>query len=171
MPPFLGTYGGMYARVRTGRTPAAGDYVFEQIGDGRLLSVSLSARAGDYEVRQDIRGAGAARFMSAGYFSGPLSPLRLGSEDEAALRAAALVATFPGFVRTLRLWHPATRGLVVLTMCTSIDALDALRLAVDALPDRDPVLLPGPDHTELYRIQASTEETAAGASSGDDRRV
>lgn len=143
----------MYARVQVGRD-GAGDYVFEQIGDGRLLSISFSS--GDYEVRQDIRGpADVAHVMSAGYFDGPLSPLRLGSEDEAALQAAALVATFPGFVRTLRLWHPLTRGLVVLTMCTSIDALDALRRAVDALPDRDPVLLPGPDHTELYRCKRS----------------
>lgn len=148
----LETYGGMYARVRVGRDLAAGDYVFEQIGDGRLLSVSFSSIADDYEVRQDIRGpADVAHVMSAGYFDGPLSPLRLASEDEAARQAAALVATFPGFVRTLRLWHPLTRGLVVLTMCTSIDALDALRRTVDALPDRDPVLLPGPDHTALYR--------------------
>ncbi|WP_163509831.1 hypothetical protein [Fodinicola acaciae] len=145
----------MHARVQVSRDATVGDYLFEQIGDGRRMTVSLLAAAdGDvFEVRQDIHGsASPARVMSAGYFDGPLSPVRIAAEDEAAAQAAAVVATFPGFVRTLRLWQPVSRGLVVLTMCRSIDGLEALRRAVDALPDRDPVLLPGPDRSEIYRV-------------------
>jgi hypothetical protein len=115
-------------------------------------------------------------------YEGPLSQLR---RDAAAIAWRECVeramVPHPDFVRAQALWDPVSRGRLVFMMSTSVEGLDRLRQAVDAMPPRiDPVLLPSPDRVELYTVvsaafsrghpddQASTEETAEAASRGDE---
>jgi len=88
-------------------------------------------------------------------FEGPLSQIRLDAETTRRHRLEPAMADRPGFVRALTLWHPETRGLLTLLVCTSLDSLESLRRAAASTPllrTEDPALLPGPDRVELYTV-------------------
>jgi hypothetical protein len=165
---------GMYATLRTTEdTGTAGTYRLDQLGTGRSLLLALWTRREDagpaadlYEIDDDLAGTAAAEPPAAAsilHFDGPLSPARV----EAARfggrnRIRPVLATAPGVVRSLVLWHPGERKAAVVTLATSMAALEDVGAAVNStelLPGEDPALLTGPDRVDIHRVRSLAEET------------
>jgi hypothetical protein len=93
-----------------------------------------------------------ARLM---YFDGPRVPEQAAAEDLAGQRRIwPAIRGLSGLVRTYVLRGPDL-GCVVITLATSVEALDAIARAVMAtelMPGEDPALLPGPDRIEIHHV-------------------
>ncbi|MGH3519348.1 MAG: hypothetical protein ACRDQ7_18400 [Haloechinothrix sp.] len=173
--------GDQLLRAMAELTSFAGAYLFEQVEHGRALAVTLwstldaaktmheglASRSGRapalesdhvFEVIDDVPGSAADSepgMASALYFEGPLGPVRFAAGQRAFReRILPVVATLPGTVRDLVLWQAEEESILVLSIVTSFEALEAKQHAVrstELLPGEDPVLLPGPDRVEIYR--------------------
>jgi hypothetical protein len=93
-----------------------------------------------------------ARLM---YFDGPRAPEQAAAEDLAGQRRIwPAIRGLRGLVRTYVL-RGADLGCVVITLATSVEALDAIARAVMAtelMPGEDSALLPGPDRIEIHHV-------------------
>ncbi|HEV7756018.1 MAG TPA: hypothetical protein VGO94_09180 [Mycobacteriales bacterium] len=159
----------MYATLhRTSGTPAeAPDAALRlrQIGGPLTLTVTLSterpADAGAFEVRQDCpltepdAVAAVAQVLT---FAGPVSDAMLAAGERAGReRIAPAMISQPGGVRQLKLWHPELRRQIIMTLATSLEALEEAGKKIQSLPllpDEDVALLPGPDHVEIFRVES-----------------
>ncbi len=123
------------------------------LGDPRTAQ-----RSGGYEVTAAERGrAGGtvpthARIL---YFDGPRAPEQVAAEDRGG-RERLWPATrhLDGLVGLYVLRAPDS-GAVIITLATSVEAIDALQRAVmstQLLPGEDPALLGGPDGVELHQV-------------------
>ncbi len=112
-----------------------------------------------YEVEEDWPGVAAGERPEAAtalYFDGPLSAARLEAARWSS-RRRILPATrdLPGRVRTLVLFDPEEVKVAIVTLATSMPALEAIGQAVmstELLPDEDPALLTGPDRFAVCRV-------------------
>lgn len=112
-----------------------------------------------YEVEEDWPGVAAGERPEAAtviYFDGPLSAARLEAARWSS-RERILPATrdLPGRVRTLVLFDPDEAKAAIVTLATSMPALEAIGQAVmstELLPGEDPALLTGPDRFEICRV-------------------
>ncbi|MGQ0573828.1 MAG: hypothetical protein ACT4RN_06440 [Pseudonocardia sp.] len=159
----------MYATLhRTSGPPAeAPDAALRlrQIGGPLTLTVTLSperpADAGAFEVHRDCRltepdaVAAVAQVLT---FAGPVSDAMLAAGERAEReRIAPAMIDQPGGVRQLALWHPELRRRIVITLATSMEALEDAGKKIDnlpLLPGEDVALLPGPDHVEIFRVES-----------------
>jgi plasmid stabilization system protein ParE len=160
----------MYATLhrRTGAPPAGHDPALRlrQIGGPTGLTVQLwPARPADptaFEVVED-RGlaepAAPPAAASVLTFGGPLSDDVLRAAERAGReRIAPAMEGHPGAVRLITLWQPEQRRQVVITLATSLEALEegSRRIGeLPLLPGEDIALLPGPDHVEMFRVESS----------------
>lgn len=156
----------MYATLHrtTGPTERARDALrLHQIAGPHTLTVTLTpdppADPDAFEVRNDCgltepdARATVAQVLT---FTGPLSDAVLRAGDRAGReRIAPAMREHPGGVRLLTLWQPELRRQVVITLATSLEALEAGDERINGLPlmsDEDAALLPGPDHVEIFRV-------------------
>jgi hypothetical protein len=114
-----------------------------------------------YEIEDDRPGADRdARPEVAGLlrFDGPMSePLHAAALRAGRERIGPCLTAQTGIVRTLALWQPERRRMLVVTLAVSVAALEAGQRAVmstELLPGEDPALLPGPDSVDLYRVMS-----------------
>ena len=115
-------------------------------------------RSGGYEVTAAERGRAAgtvpthARIL---YFDGPRAPEQVAAEDWAGReRLWPATRNLDGLVGLYVLRAPDS-GAVIITLATSVAAIDALQRAVmstQLLPGEDPALLGGPDGVELHQV-------------------
>ncbi len=132
---------------------------------------AAAQRSGGYAVTAAERGSAAgtvpthARIL---YFDGPRAPEQVAAEDRGG-RERLWPATrhLEGLVGLYVLRAPDS-GAVIVTLATSVDAIDALQRAVmstQLLPGEDPALLGGPDGVELHQVadyQMPATELVAG---------
>ena len=123
-----------------------------------------------YEVEDDWHGASADEAPTAAQlisFDGPISQERADAARFASReRISPLMATFPGAVRAIALWHSATRSMVVLSLATSLQALDEgnkVIMSSELLPGENPELLSDPDRLTVNRVEAHHVGTQQGA--------
>jgi hypothetical protein len=136
-----------------------------QIGGPLGLTVHLwperPAEPTAFEVRadQDLSEPDATPTVaSVVTFTGPISE----AVDEAGRRAARdriapAMRDHAGSVRMLALWQPELRRQVLITLATSVEALEEGGKKINSLPllpDEDVALLPGPDHVEMFRVES-----------------
>lgn len=92
-------------------------------------------------------------------FDGPVSdPVHAAARRAGAERIAPRMADHEGLVRSMALWQPERRGMIVIMTAVSVEALESAQQAVMSstlLPDEDPALLPGPDHVDIYRVRST----------------
>jgi hypothetical protein len=92
-------------------------------------------------------------------FDGPVSdPVHAAAKRAGTERIGPRMAEHAGLVRTLALWQPERRGMLVIMTAVSVEAVESAHRAVMAtelLPDEDPALLPGPDRVDLYRVRST----------------
>lgn len=107
-------------------------------------------------VGRDSGAAPAAASIAS--FDGPIS-----AELEAAAafgsehRVVPAIVAVPGTIYGFAMWDPDLRARRVLTLTSTVDAIEAVGRAVNAtklLPGEDRALLPGPDRVEVYRVIA-----------------
>ena len=164
----------MYARMgRTeeGTTGAAEVYGLHRLAGADDLVLSLWQTAGQaaadptaewYEIEYDAPGGTSdeqslvAALVS---FAGPMSdPVRAATARVGTERIRPLMANHPGTVRSLTMWQPERRCVLVIVLATSVDAIeDGQRVARSAAQQagEDPALLPGPDRVDLYRVRST----------------
>lgn len=166
----------------------AGAMSLEQLGGAAAVYITLwdgeaaaraaglgdplaAQRSGGYEVTAAERGSAAgtvpthARIL---YFDGPRAPEQVAAEDRGG-RERLWPATqhLEGLVGLYVLRAPDS-GAVIVTLATSVDAIDASQRAVmstQLLPGEDPALLCGPDGVELHQVadyQMPATEPVAG---------
>jgi hypothetical protein len=175
----------MYARLQTtrnvpdvfdaeGHPGSAGLFLLEQIGIGWSATMTLwhtrqdavrerrpiASHSDDvYEVEEDWPGVAAGERPEVAtllYFDGPLSAARLeAARWSGRERILPAVRDLPGRVRSLVLFDPAEAKVALVTLATSMPALEGIGQAVrntELLPGEDPALLPGPDRFEVCRV-------------------
>jgi hypothetical protein len=102
------------------------------------------------------------------YFDGPRAPEQAAAEERAGRqRIWPVVRDIGGLVGAYVLRGPDF-GTVVITLATSVEALDAAGRAVMAtelLPGEDPALLPGPDRIEIHYVTGYDKPTIGQAAS------
>ena len=121
---------------------------------------------GVYRVAEVHPGDPAAAFAQVTWFDGP----RGADQSAAELRAGReriepAVRDLDG-VGTTYVLIAEDRALVVVSLATSIETIEAMQAAImrtDLLPDEDPALLPGPDRVDLHRVLHATLPAKAGA--------
>ena len=139
----------------------AGGYLLGQLGHDRFAVLTLSSGRGPFVVEDEWAGHdpdAVPQAMAVIWFDGPLAEpvldaARYGGEH----RLTPAIQATPGTVRGYALFDPDRRAVCVLNLVASVDALDDLAKAVgrtELLPGEDPVLLPGPDRAETYRVLA-----------------
>lgn len=136
-----------------------------QIGGPLGLTVHLSperpADPSAFEVRADhhlTEPDATPTVASVVTFAGPVSE----AVDEAGRRAARdriapAMRDHAGGVRLLSLWQPELRRQVLITLATSVEALEEAGRKINSLPllpGEDVALLPGPDHVEMFRVES-----------------
>ncbi len=187
---------GRFADTLAGHPGFAGLYAFQEDGgeratlltlwqteeDARRASERTAAQLGPrpveldtdevYEVEDDWYGPDRDRPAGAGFlisFDGPVS-----QEHAAAIRFASRqriaphMADFPGAVRTVALWQPTTRAMIVVSLATSRESLDASQQAIlglDLLPEEDRALLLDPDRVTAQRVVGQRLGSTQGARS------
>jgi hypothetical protein len=159
----------MYATLHraNGAPPVGHDPALRlrQIGGPIGLTVQLwperPADPAAFEVREDRRLSEPHATPTAASvltFDGPLDEaVVLAAERAARERIAPAMAGRPGGVRLLELWQPELRRQVVITLATSLEALEEGGRAIaemPLLPGEDVALLPGPDHVEMFRVES-----------------
>ena len=132
--------------------------------------------AGLYEVAATARGraAGTApthvRLM---YFDGPRGPEQVAAEQRAGLeRIWPAITHFDGLVGVYVL-RGHDRGSIVITLATSVEALDAsgrAAMATRLLPGEDPALLGGPDGIEIHHVTSYQMPATEPAASMEELR-
>jgi hypothetical protein len=115
-------------------------------------------RTGGYEVTAAERGRAAgtvpthARLL---YFDGPRAPEQVAAEDRGGRdRLWPATRNLEGLVGLYVLRAPDS-GAVIITLATSVAAIDAAQRAVmstQLLPGEDPALLGGPDGVEIHQV-------------------
>jgi hypothetical protein len=92
-------------------------------------------------------------------FDGPISAeLQAASDFAAEHRVVPAITAVPGTIHGFAMWDPDLRARRVLTLASSVEAIEAVGRAVNAtelLPGEDRALLPGPDRVEIYRVIAA----------------
>ncbi len=159
----------MYAilhRTSADSAPRTADALrLRQIAGPLTLTVTLAAEPpadpAAFEVQEDCgltepdARATVAQVLT---FTGPLSDaVRQAGSRASSERIAPAMRDHPGGVRLLSLWQPELRRQVVITLATSLEALEegGRRIAeLPLLPDEDVALLPGPDHVEIFRVES-----------------
>jgi len=119
----------------------------------------LAALAGQvYEVTDISEGRAASRapaYARLMYFDGPRAPEQATAEELAGRqRIWPAIRDLSGLVGTYVLRGPDL-GSVVITLATSVEALDATARAVmstELMPGEDLALLPGPDRIEIHHV-------------------
>jgi len=119
----------------------------------------LAALAGQvYEVTDIGEGRAASQapaYARLMYFDGPRAPEQAAAEDLAGhQRLWPAIRGLSGLVGMYVLRGPDL-GSVVITLATSVEALDATARAVmstELMPGEDPALLPGPDRIEIHHV-------------------
>ena len=119
----------------------------------------LAALAGQvYEVTDIGEGRAASQapaYARLMYFDGPRAPEQATAEELAGRqRIWPAIRDLSGLVGTYVLRGPDL-GSVVITLATSLEALDATARAVmstELMPGEDPALLPGPDRIEIHHV-------------------
>jgi hypothetical protein len=119
----------------------------------------LAALAGQvYEVTDIGEGRAASQapaYARLMYFDGPRAPEQAAAEELAGRqRIWPAIRDLSGLVGTYVLRGPDL-GSVVITLATSVEALDATARAVmstELMPGEDPALLPGPDRIEIHHV-------------------
>lgn len=159
----------MYATLhRTTGAPSDdqdADLRLHQIGGPITLTVRLTAeRPADptaFEVRADhglTEPTAAPTAASVLTFTGPISEAVEDAGERASReRIVPAMTGHPGTVRLLSLWQPELRREVVITLATSLEALEEGSRKIGSLPllpGEDVALLPGPDHVEMFRVQS-----------------
>ena len=111
-----------------------------------------------YEVTDIGEGPAAAQapaYARLIYFDGPRAPEQTAAEDLAGhQRIWPAIRGLSGLVGIYVLRGPDL-GSVVITLATSVEALDATARAVmstELMPGEDPALLPGPDRIEIHHV-------------------
>ena len=104
-----------------------------------------------------------ARLM---YFDGPRAPEQAAAADLAGRqRIWPVISGLSGLVGAYVL-HGRDLGAVIITLATSVEALDAAEraaMSTELLPGEDPALLPGPDRIEIYHVTGYHLATATAA--------
>jgi hypothetical protein len=147
-----------------------GGYVLSLIGLPRGLIVTL------WDAASAVPGAGLDMYVvdsewtgrdggaapaaaSIASFDGPISAeLRAAAAFAAEHRVVPAIAAVPGTIHGFAMWDPDLRARRVLTLTSSVDAIEAVGRAVNAtelLPGEERALLPGPDRVEVYRVIAA----------------
>ena len=164
----------MYARMgRTadGTTGAAEVYTLHRVAGADQLVLSLWPTAAQaaadptaewYEVEYDQpRHAAGERPEVAALvcFDGPISdPVHAAAQRASTGRIGPLLAVHDGLVRSIALWQPERRSMLVIMAAVSVEAVESAHRAVMAtelLPDEDPALLLDPDRVDLYRVRST----------------
>jgi hypothetical protein len=162
------------AQVVEGHPGFAGLFHLEQVGIGWGAMVTLWHTRQDaargprpvtlhsddvYEVEEDWLGVAAAERPEGAtllYFDGPLSAARLeAARWSGRERILPAIRDLPGRVRSLVLFDPEEAKVALVTLATSMPALEAIGQAVmttEILPGEDPALLTGPDRFEVCRV-------------------
>jgi len=124
-----------------------------------------------YEVTEAREGPAAAQAPACArlmYFDGPRAPEQVAAEDLAGReRIWPAMRGISGLVGAYLLRAPDLAG-VVITLATSVEALDAIARAVmstELLPGEDPALLPGPDRIEIHHVTGYYLPAAVAAAS------
>lgn len=156
----------MYATLhRTNGAEAIGAAALRlrQIAGPLTLSVQLTPDRPThtaFDVVQDCgltEPDGVATVAQVLTFTGPVSDAVLAAGERASRdRIAPALRRQPGGVRQLVLWQPELRRQVIITLATSLDALEQVGKRISnlpLLPGEDVALLPGPDHVELFRVE------------------
>ena len=140
------------------------------LGDPRTAQ-----RSGGYEVTAAERGSAAGTVPTQArilYFDGPRAPEQVAAEDWAGReRLWPATRNLDGLVGLYVLRAP-DGGAVIITLATSVAAIDALQRAVmstQLLPGEDPALLGGPDGIELHQV-AAYQMAAEPVASTEGRR-
>jgi len=113
-----------------------------------------------YDVLTTLNGPaapGAAVACQVSWFDGP----RSAAQSEAMRRAGEerirpVVERVAGFIVTYVLSRPEDSSVVLVSLATSTEALEAVTDAVfstSLLPGEDPAMLTGPDRVEVYRVE------------------
>jgi len=131
----------------------------------------LAALPGEvYEVTEAREGPAAAQAPACArlmYFDGPRAPEQVAAEDLAGReRIWPAMRSISGLVGAYVLRGPDLAG-VVITLATSVEALDAIARAVmstELLPGEDLALLPGPDRIEIHYVTGYHLPAAVAAS-------
>lgn len=158
----------MYATVQnnpTGSHDTVEQIRLERIAGPGGLAISLwdqppsGTEAYLVENDQPLADAGKTpEYASVVTFSGPVSQaVRDAAQYASTERIMPALTGHPGGVRVLGLWQPELRRQIIVTLATSIDALEegGRKIAsMPLLPGEDVALLPGPDHVELFRVQS-----------------
>jgi len=123
-----------------------------------------------YEVEEDWPGIAAGERPEVAtllYFDGPLSAARLeAARWSGRERILPAVRDLPGRVRSLVLFDPEAAKATLVTLATSMPALEEIGqvvMATDLLPGEDPALLTGPDRFEVCRVVGYATERAPTA--------
>lgn len=144
--------------------PADADLLLRQIGGPLTLSVRMWPErpadpaafevTGDHALSEPDATPTAASVLT---FTGPLDDAVIAAAERAAHdRIVPAMAGHPGGVRMLALWQPELRREVLITLATSLRALEDGGRTINELPllpGEDAALLPGPDHVELFRVE------------------
>jgi hypothetical protein len=174
----------------SGHPGFAGLFLLEQVGIGfgamvtlwqtrqdAVLASERSAARGPrpvtlhsddvYEVEEDWPGIAAGERPEVAtllYFDGPLSAARLeAARWSGRERVLPAVRDLPGRVRSLVLFDAEEAKVALVTLATSMPALERIGQAVmntELLPGEDPALLPGPDRFEVCRVVGYATEHA-----------
>lgn len=92
-------------------------------------------------------------------FDGPVSdPVHAATKQAGTERIAPLLAGHAGIVRSLMMWQPERRSMLVVMTGVSVAAIESGQQAVMStklLPGEDPALLVGPDRVDLYRVMTT----------------
>ena len=124
-----------------------------------------------YEVTENRAGPAAAQtpaYAQLIYFDGPRAPEQVAAGDLAGRqRIWPAIRGLDGLVGTCLL-RGADLGSVVITLATSVQALDVIArtvMSTELLPGEDPALLPGPDRIEIHHVTGYHLPAAALAAS------
>jgi hypothetical protein len=133
---------------------------------------AMTALPGEiYEVTENRAGPAAAQPPACArlmYFDGPRAPEQVAAGDLAGQqRIWPAIRGLDGLVGIYLLRGPDL-GSVVITLATSVPALDVIArtvMSTELLPGEDPALLPGPDRIEIHHVTGYHLPTAALAAS------
>lgn len=142
--------------------------------DELVLSLWAAQRAEDdpaaewYEVDSEHPGGDRdqePKVAALVWLTGPMSaPVLAAVRRASADRIAPRLADHRGTVRSLVLWQPEQRQMLVVVLATSVEALEdghRVIMSTTLLPGEDPALLRGADRVDLYRVLSAT--TVGGA--------